>query len=133
MQTVVETKLFSRRADALLLPDQRLDLIAYLASHPMAGDVIPGTGGIRKLRWQLEGRGKRGGARVIYYTYDENHPIFALLIYGKGEADNLTSGEKRTLSAIAGEIKAVAKASVRDAGHKKARTTWQRKGPSGRS
>lgn len=113
MQTVVETKLFSRRADALLAPDERLDLIAYLASHPMAGDVIPGTGGIRKLRWQLTGRGKRGGARVIYYTYVERHPIFALLIYGKGEADDLTPAEKRTLSEIAAEIKAAAKADAR--------------------
>ncbi|HWA51287.1 MAG TPA: type II toxin-antitoxin system RelE/ParE family toxin [Dongiaceae bacterium] len=133
MQTVVETKLFSRRADALLSPDERLDLIAYLALHPMAGDVIPGTGGIRKLRWQLEGKGKRGGARVIYYTYDERHPIFALLIYGKGEADDLTSEEKRTLSGIAAEIKAAARLSVRATGQKKARTTWQRKGRSGRS
>ena len=50
MQTVVETKPFSRHADAILQPDERLDLIAYLAANPMAGDVIPGTGGIRKLR-----------------------------------------------------------------------------------
>ncbi len=133
MQTVVETKLFSRRADALLSPDERLDLIAYLALHPMAGDVIPGAGGIRKLRWQLDGRGKRGGARVIYYTYDEEHPIFALLIYGKNEADDLTSKEKQVLSGIAAEIKATAKADVRATGQKKVRTTWQRKGRSGRN
>jgi hypothetical protein len=133
MQTVVETRLFSRRADALLSPDERLDLIAYLALHPMAGAVIPGTGGIRKLRWQLEGRGKRGGARVIYYSYDERNPIFALLIYGKGEVDDLTADEKRILSGIAAEIKAAAKANLREAGQKKARMTWQRKRPSGRS
>lgn len=110
MQTVVETKPFSRRADELLSREERLDLIAYLASHPMAGDVIPGTGGIRKLRWQIKGKGKSGGARVIYYTYDEAQPIFALLIYGKGQAEDLSSDEKRTLSKIAAEIKAAAKA-----------------------
>jgi hypothetical protein len=58
MQTVVETKPFSRRADALLKADERLDLIAYLAANPMAGDVIPGTGGIRKLRWRAKGKAR---------------------------------------------------------------------------
>lgn len=65
MQTVVETKPFSRRADAILQPDERLDLIAYLAANPKDGDVIPGTGGIRKLRWRAKGKGKSGGVRVI--------------------------------------------------------------------
>ena len=110
MQTVVETKPFSRRADELLQPEERLDLIAYLAANPLAGDVIVGTGGIRKLRWKAKGKGKSGGVRVIYYTYDEVQPIFALLIYGKNEADDLTADEKRTLSKIAAEIKSTAKA-----------------------
>lgn len=127
MQTVVETKPFSRRADVVLRPDERLDLIAYLAANPLAGDVIPGTGGIRKLRWGAKGKGKSGGARVIYYTYDESHPIFALLIYGKGEADNLTAEEKRTLSRIAAEIKAAAKAGAQTHGTTKAKVTWQRR------
>jgi hypothetical protein len=80
-----------------------LDLIAYLAANPMDGDVIPGTGGIRKLRWRAKGKGKSGGVRVIYYTYDETQPIFALLTYSKNEADDLTADEKRTLSSIAAE------------------------------
>lgn len=112
MQTVVETRLFSRRADAVLQSDERLDLITYLAANPLAGDVIPGTGGIRKLRWRARSKGKSGGARVIYYTYDESQPIFALLIYGKGEADDLTADEKRMLSKIAAEIKIAAKTRV---------------------
>ena len=94
MQTVVETKPFSRRADSILQPDERLDLIAYLAANPMDGDVIPGTGGIRKLRWRAKGKGKSGGVRVIYCTYDAAQPIFALLIYSKNEADDLTADEK---------------------------------------
>ena len=110
MQTVVETKPFSRRADAILKPDERLDLMAHLAANPESGDIIPGTGGIRKLRWAARGKGKSGGVRVIYYTYDRNQPIFALLIYGKGEADDLSPDEKRVLSRLAAEIKATAKA-----------------------
>ncbi len=65
MQSVVETPIFSRRADALLTRDERAELITTLASNPMAGDVIPGTGGVRKLRFGARGRGKRGGFRVI--------------------------------------------------------------------
>jgi hypothetical protein len=65
VQSVVETPIFSRRADALLTRDERAELITTLASNPMAGDVIPGTGGVRKLRFGARGRGKRGGFRVI--------------------------------------------------------------------
>src|SRR5688572_5232394 len=122
MQTVVETKPFNRRADEILQLGERLDLIAYLAANPLAGDVIVGTGGIRKLRWRAKGKGKSGGVRVIYYTYDEAQPIFALLIYGKNEADNLTADEKRTLSKVAAEIKSAAKAR----GIKSVVRKWQR-------
>jgi len=71
VQSVVETPIFSRRADALLTRDERAELITTLASNPMAGDVIPGTGGVRKLRFGAGGRGKRGGVRVIYYVLNE--------------------------------------------------------------
>ncbi len=128
MQTVVESKPFSRRADAILATGERLDLIAFLAANPTAGAVIPGTGGIRKLRWQAKGKGKSGGARVIYYSHDESHPIFALLIYGKSETDDLTPDEKRALSKLAAEIKAAAKAAATHAKlTTKARMTWQRR------
>jgi len=53
-------------------------LVAYLAHHPTAGDLVPGTGGIRKLRWALPGRGKSGGARVIYFFHGTDLPLFAL-------------------------------------------------------
>lgn len=123
MQTVVEAKPFSRRADEILQPEERLDLVAYLAANPLAGDIIAGTGGIRKLRWKAKGKGKSGGVRVIYYTYDEAQPIFALLMYGKNQADDLTADEKRTLSKIAADIKNAAKAR----GSRSMVRKWQRK------
>ena len=106
MQTVIETRHFSRRADVLLTTSERQDLIAFLAAHPLSGDVIPGTGGIRKLRWQARGRGKSGGVRVIYYAYDTWQPLYALLIYGKGEVANLSPDERRTLTTLAEALKA---------------------------
>ena len=59
--------------------DERRELVDFLAENPLAGDEIPGTGGVRKLRFAAFGRGKRGGARVIYYYLDETMPIYALL------------------------------------------------------
>ena len=67
MQTVIETPTFTRQADKLFSEDERREPIDMLAENPLAGDEIPGTGGVRKLRFTTSGRGKRGGARVIYY------------------------------------------------------------------
>lgn len=58
--------------------EERSLLVDYLAYNPAAGDLIPGAGGVRKLRWGLEGRGKRGGARVVYFYHSEAMPLFAL-------------------------------------------------------
>jgi len=63
--------------------NERALLVDYLAYNPTAGDLIPGTGGVRKLRWRLAGRGKRGGARVIYYYHSARLPLFALTAYAK--------------------------------------------------
>lgn len=76
---------------------ERAELVGYLAYHPAAGAVIPGTGGVRKLRWRLEGRGKRGGARVIYYYHDLEMPLYLLTAYAKNERENLSQGEINTL------------------------------------
>lgn len=106
MQTVAETPMFTETAARVLGEAGRNDVVAYLAANPGVGDVIPGTGGIRKLRWQAKGKGTRGGARVIYYFFDRDHPILALLVYGKGEADDLSPAGKRQLAAMIAEIKA---------------------------
>lgn len=68
MYTVAETAEFQRDADVILTADERLAFCAFIAANPEAGDVIPGSGGCRKVRWAASGRGKRGGARVIYYN-----------------------------------------------------------------
>ena len=69
MHTVAETPIFSRQIDKLFSEDEKRELIDYLAENPLAGDEIPGTGGVRKVRFAASGRGKRGGARVIYTTW----------------------------------------------------------------
>jgi hypothetical protein len=76
--TVVETPEFISRAKRLLAEGEREELINYLAHNPGAGDVVPGAGDIRKIRWRLEGRGKRGGARVIYFFHGVSVPLFLL-------------------------------------------------------
>lgn len=69
----------------------------YLALNPHAGDVIQGTGGLRKARWAAEGGGKRGGVRVIYFHVSAQSQCRMLLIYRKGIKDDLTTAEKKTL------------------------------------
>ena len=84
--------------------EERAELVGYLAYHPAAGVVIQGTGGVRKLRWRLEGRGKRGGARVIYYYHDMEMPLYLLEAYAKNERANLTKGECNELRQAAEQI-----------------------------
>jgi mRNA-degrading endonuclease RelE of RelBE toxin-antitoxin system len=98
--TVAETPVFTRRADALLAPGEREDLILRLARDPFAGDLVPGLGGIRKLRFGAGGRGKSGGFRVIYYAAGDEVPILALLLYGKNERADLSPDQRRTMRAL---------------------------------
>jgi len=72
-------------------------LITYLAANPTAGDLIQGTGGVRKRRWGLEGRGKRGGARVIYLYQKPDLPLFALTIFAKNERADLSQQDRNDL------------------------------------
>ena len=106
VQTVAETPTFSRQADKLFNEEERRALIDFLAENPLAGDEIPGTGGVRKLRVPASGRGKRGGARIIYYYLNEAMPIYALLAYAKATQSDLTPREKRTVAALAAALKA---------------------------
>lgn len=108
--TVVETSAFARRAEKLLTDEEHDDLLLYLSMYHKVGDEIPGTGGVRKLRYSAQGRGKSGGVRVIYYFFDEVNPVLALFLYGKNEQANLTSGEKKLAASLAAAMKAEAKA-----------------------
>lgn len=98
---VVETKAFAAQAKARLTEAEVTALISMLARDPTAGDVIPDTGGLRKVRLGVRGRGKRGGARVIYYFYNETLPLFLLAVFAKNEKSDLTKAECHTLSKLA--------------------------------
>ena len=101
--TVIETPEFLSATRKLITDDDRALLVDYLAYHPMAGDLIRGTGGVRKLRWGLEGRGKRGGARVVYFYHDMDMPLFALTAYAKNERSDLSQQDRndfRQLTAL---------------------------------
>ena len=109
MHTVAETPTFTRQADRLFNEEERRELIDFLAANPMAGDEIPGTGGVRKLRFGALGRGKRGGARVIYFYGGQTIPVYALLAYAKSARTDLSPAERRTVSALAAAIRGAAK------------------------
>jgi len=88
--SVIETPSFLSATGKLLSAGERALLVDFLAYNPTSGDLIPGTGGVRKLRWGLEGRGKRGGARVIYFYHNAGMPLFVLTAYAKNERDDLS-------------------------------------------
>lgn len=98
--TVVETARFLKDVKAMMSDSERGDLVAFVAANPEAGEIVPETGGVRKVRWALAGRGKRGGARVIYYYHSERLPVFLLAAYGKNEKANLTRGERNTMKRL---------------------------------
>lgn len=102
--TIVELKSFTKEVNDLLSPDEKEGLIAYLANHPDEGAVIPETGGLRKLRWAARGKGKSGGARVIYYFRDLNMPLYLLTAFGKGEKIDLTKADKKLFRALVEQI-----------------------------
>ncbi|MGO9637142.1 MAG: type II toxin-antitoxin system RelE/ParE family toxin [Terracidiphilus sp.] len=102
--TVVEMQEFLSATKKLMDDEERAELVNYLANHPTAGAVVPGSGGIRKLRWGLEGRGKRGGARVIYFYHDMDMPLFLLEAYAKNEQENLSQASCRRYRFVTRQI-----------------------------
>ncbi len=88
MHTVAETEIFQRYAAAVWSDAEREEFINWIAANPGAGDVIPGSGGCRKVRWGRSGMGKRGGVRVIYFNGADGR-IWLLIVYAKAKFDNL--------------------------------------------
>jgi hypothetical protein len=99
--TVVETKAFEARAKGRMKVEEIEALIDTLAINPECGDLIQGTGGLRKVRFAVGDKGKSGGVRVIYYFYNEAMPLFLLTVFAKSERDNLSKAERNALAKVA--------------------------------
>ena len=84
----------------LLDEEERPNLVAFVGANPEVGDIIPETGGVRKLRWSARGKGKRGGVRVIYYFHNEAFPLLLLTVYAKNQKANLTKAECNDLKKL---------------------------------
>ncbi len=95
--TVAETPFFVRQAEDVWDDAEREAFINFIARNPEAGDMIPETGGVRKIRWSRPGSGKRGGVRVIYFYHDAGRPLYLLMVYAKARQENLTPDEKRAV------------------------------------
>jgi hypothetical protein len=100
LQGIAELPTYIRLADKLLSSKERQDLISYLAERPKAGDIMEGTGGVRKLRWRRGGQGKSGGVRAIYYYHDDLMPLYLLTLFAKGDKANLTRAERNELAGL---------------------------------
>lgn len=102
---VVETPSFLKLAGGIWDDEERAELVDYIARNPESGDVIPATGGVRKLRWSRAGTGKRGGARVIYFYYHADAPIYLLLAYAKAMRADMTQDQKRQVADLTAILK----------------------------
>lgn len=104
--TVCEMTAFARKAEKLWSSEERDEFIDFISRNPDAGDLIEGTGGARKVRWTCSGRGKRGGARVITYFFDETMPVFLFTMYAKNERSDIGPEDKRILATTIAALKA---------------------------
>jgi mRNA-degrading endonuclease RelE of RelBE toxin-antitoxin system len=87
--TVIETPVFQRLAEGVWSESEREAFIIFISDNPLAGDVIPGAGNLRKVRWKRVGMGKSGGARVIYYLRLANGEVVLVAVYAKAKFDNM--------------------------------------------
>ena len=101
MYTIIETAIFEKYAADAWEADELEAFKVWLALHPYAGDVIPKSGGCRKVRWSSTGKGKRGGARVIYFNQLDNGIIVLLIVYTKTKFDNLPTEFLKRLKEVA--------------------------------
>lgn len=107
---IIQTTRFTKDVQSLLkkkslLSDDFEEFKDYLTKNPKAGDVVQGTGGIRKVRLKGASKGKSGGFRVCYFYYQENEGLYLIWIYPKNEQEDLTTGEKKLLKGVADAIK----------------------------
>ena len=100
----IETSFFTKLLETYMTDEEYAALQGYLLSNPEAGKVVRGSGGVRKLRWAIRGKGKRGGARIIYHFKREDDEIWLLTIYGKSERESIPA---HILRRIAEELKNV--------------------------
>ncbi len=97
---IIETTVFTRLIDQLMNDDQYRELQEWLIENPDIGDLVQGSGGLRKIRWKLTGRGKQGGVRVIYYWAVSADQIRMLYVYSKSDQENLTKEQLRVLRQV---------------------------------
>ena len=102
---IFATKIYERAIRKLLSDDSRREMEASIAADPAAAPVMPGTGGIRKLRWAGSGRGKRGGIRTIYFHHAGPEAIYMLTAYAKAARDDLSPSDIRALARLVAAIK----------------------------
>ena len=93
MFTVIETPTFQKQVADVWTEAERLDFITWIAANPEAGDVIPGADGARKVRWAVQGKGKHGGARVIYFNLSADEIVLLVAVYTKAERANILPKE----------------------------------------
>jgi mRNA-degrading endonuclease RelE of RelBE toxin-antitoxin system len=97
MFTVVETPLFQKQWPLYWSEEDLGEFAAYIAEFPDAGDVVPNSGGIRKVRWRRAGTGKSGGVRVIYFTRKAEEEVVLLIMYAKAKTDNITGAKLKEI------------------------------------
>jgi len=97
---IIETPIFTNKISALLSDEEYRAFQSALVETPSSGNIIQGSGGIRKIRWGASGRGKKGGVRIIYYWATRNDQIFMLYAYAKNERDDLTKDQLSMLREV---------------------------------
>ena len=97
---IIETPVFTRRVLDILSDDEYRDLQSFIAANPAAGNLIPGSNGLRKLRWSIKGKGKRGGSRIIYYWVKPKYTVLMLFLFKKNEQSDLSADQLKRLKSI---------------------------------
>lgn len=103
----IETSIFTKQITELLNDDSYASLQTYLSQNPEIGELIQGTGGVRKMRWALSGTGKSGGVRIIYYFLNEHDILYMLSVYAKSDQVNISDKDKQRLKLVIQAIKQV--------------------------